>query len=211
MRNLVLLLTVSLLHSVAISESFKRANSPNIILVMADDQGWGDTGYNGHPFVKTPALDAMAKDGFVFDRFYAAAPVCSPTRASVMTGRNPIRTKVTNHGRYMRPHEVTIAETLKAAGYVTGIFGKVHLGSGQPDSPCNPSGMGFDEWVIGLNFFDNDPYLSRNGKIEHRKGKGSVLAMDDALAFLNRHKEEQKPMFVVVPRTTNSSNARRMR
>ncbi|HAH46090.1 MAG TPA: N-acetylgalactosamine 6-sulfate sulfatase, partial [Planctomycetaceae bacterium] len=144
------------------------SGKPNIILVMADDQGWGDTGYNGHPFVKTPSLDAMAQDGFVFDRFYAGAPVCSPTRASVMTGRNPNRAKVTNHGRYMRPHEQTIAETLKAAGYVTGIFGKVHLGSGQPDSPCNPSGMGFDEWVIGLNFFDNDPYLSRMGKIEHR-------------------------------------------
>jgi len=53
---------------------------PNIILVMADDQGWGDVGYNGHPFVQTPELDAMARDGFVFDRFYAAAPVCSPTR-----------------------------------------------------------------------------------------------------------------------------------
>ena len=170
---------------------------PNIILVMADDQGWGDVGYNGHPFVQTPALDAMAKDGFVFDRFYAAAPVCSPTRASVMTGRNPIRTKVTNHGRYMRPHEQTIAEVLKDAGYVTGIFGKVHLGSGQPDSPCNPSGMGFDEWVIGLNFYDNDPYLSRNGKIEHRQGKGSVLAMDDAIAFLNQHKRDQ-PIFMVV-------------
>ena len=98
---------------------------------MADDQGWGDVGYNGHPFVQTPELDAMAKDGFVFDRFYAAAPVCSPTRASVMTGRSPIRTKVTNHGRYMRPNEQTIAETLKSAGYITGIFGKVHLGSGQ--------------------------------------------------------------------------------
>ncbi|WP_442505453.1 sulfatase-like hydrolase/transferase [Novipirellula sp. SH528] len=171
---------------------------PNIILVMADDQGWGDVGYNGHPFVQTPQLDAMANDGFVFDRFYAAAPVCSPTRASVMTGRNPIRTKVTNHGRYMRPHEQTIAETLKAAGYVTGIFGKVHLGSGQPDSPCNPTGMGFDEWVIGLNFFDNDPYLSRNGKIEHRKGKGSVIAMDDTLAFLGKHKDRDQPMFAVV-------------
>lgn len=171
---------------------------PNIILVMADDQGWGDVGFNGHPFVKTPALDAMAEDGFVFDRFYAAAPVCSPTRASVMTGRNPIRTKVPNHGRYMRPHEQTIAETLKAAGYVTGIFGKVHLGSGQPDSPCNPSGMGFDEWVIGLNFFDNDPYLSRNGRIEHRKGKGSVIAMDDALTFLRKHKDGDPPMFAIV-------------
>ncbi len=171
---------------------------PNIILVMADDQGWGDTGYNGHPFVQTPALDAMAKDGFVFDRFYAAAPVCSPTRASVMTGRSPIRTKVTNHGRYMRPHEQTIAESLKAAGYVTGIFGKVHLGSGQPDSPCNPSGMGFDEWAIGLNFFDNDPYLSRNGTVEQRKGKGSVILMDDAIAFLKKHKDSDRPTFTVI-------------
>ncbi len=174
------------------------AEKPNMILVMADDQGWGDTGYNGHPFVKTPALDDMAKSGFVFDRFYTAAPVCSPTRASVFTGRTPIRTKVTNHGRYMRPHEQTIAETLKGAGYVTGMFGKLHLGSAQPNSPCNPGGMGFDEWVIGLNFFDNDPYLSRNGKIEHRRGKGSVLLMDDALAFLKKHKDGKRPMFAVI-------------
>ncbi len=178
--------------------NIETSRKPNIILVMADDQGWGDVGYNGHPFVQTPALDAMAKDGFVFDRFYAAAPVCSPTRASVLTGRNPIRTKVTNHGRYMRPEEQTIAETLKSAGYVTGIFGKFHLGSGQPNSPCNPTGMGFDEWVIGLNFFDNDPYLSRNGKVEHRKGKGSVIAVDDALAFLNKHKDRDQPMFTIV-------------
>ena len=202
----MLLLTIVLLGVAALAHGAEppaasAANAeakPHIVLVMADDQGWGDVGYNGHPFVQTPALDAMAKAGFVFDRFYAGAPVCSPTRASVMTGRSPIRTKVTNHGRYMRPHEQTIAETLKASGYVTGIFGKVHLGSGQPDSSCNPSGMGFDEWVIGLNFFDNDPYLSRNGKIEHRKGKGSVLAMDDALAFLDKHKSDRQPMFAVV-------------
>jgi arylsulfatase A-like enzyme len=174
---------------IAFAANAQPSAKPNIILVMADDQGWGDTGYNGHPFVQTPSLDAMAKEGFVFDRFYAAAPVCSPTRASVMTGRSPIRAKVTNHGRYMRPQERTIAETLKAAGYVTGIFGKVHLGSGQPDSPCNPGGMGFDEWVIGLNFFDNDPYVSRNGKIEHRNGKGTVIVMDEALAFLEKHKD----------------------
>lgn len=82
---------------------YASEQKPNIILVMADDQGWGDTGYNGHPVLKTPELDAMARDAFVFDRFYAAAPVCSPTRASVMTGRSPIRAKVPNHGRYMRP------------------------------------------------------------------------------------------------------------
>ena len=116
---------------------------PNIILVMADDQGWGQTGYYGHPVLKTPNLDAMSKTSLVFNRFYAAAPVCSPTRGSVLTGRHPFRIKITNHGRYMRPHEQTIAETLKAAGYVTGSFGKLHLGSGQPGSPCNPRRNGF--------------------------------------------------------------------
>ncbi|YCM44208.1 sulfatase-like hydrolase/transferase [Verrucomicrobiaceae bacterium 227] len=180
------------------AERQKKQEAPHIVLVMADDQGWGDVGYNGHPFVQTPELDAMAKEGLVFDRFYAGAPVCSPTRASVLTGRNAIRTKVTNHGRYMRPQEQTIAESLKDAGYVTGIFGKVHLGSGQPDSRCNPSGMGFDEWVIGLNFFDNDPYLSRNGKVEQHKGKGSVIAMDEALQFLKKHHEGDRPMFTVI-------------
>lgn len=191
MKKLILMLLMA-----ALSASVK-AEKPNIILVMADDQGWGDVGYNGHPFVQTPELDAMAAAGFVFDRCYAAAPVCSPTRASVMTGRHPIRAKVPNHGRYLRPQEQTIGETLKAAGYVTGFFGKVHLGSGQPDSPCNPTGMGFDEWAIGLNFFDNDPYLSRNGKVEHRQGKGSAILIDDTIAFLKKHKGGKKPIFAV--------------
>ena len=192
-------LVTALLSSALVTACRSAADErPNVILVMADDQGWGHTGYNGHPVVKTPALDAMAREGFVFDRFYAAAPVCSPTRASVLTGRTPIRTKVPNHGRYMRPHEQTLAEALKGAGYVTGLFGKFHLGSGQPNSPCNPGGAGFDEWAIGLNFFDNDPYLSRNGKVEHRKGKGSVLLMDDAVAFLEKHKGGGRPIFAVV-------------
>lgn len=82
-----------------------------------------------------------------------------------------------SYGNYLRPHEQTLAETLKAAGYVTGIFGKLHIGSAQRDTDCNPSGMGFDEWVIGLNYFDNDPYLSRNGVVEHRKGNGCGLTL----------------------------------
>jgi arylsulfatase A-like enzyme len=170
---------------------------PNIILVMADDQGYGDVGFNGHPFLKTPHLDEMAKAGVVMDRFYAAAPVCSPTRASVMTGRHPMRTNVPNHGHYMRPNESTLAEGLKSAGYVTGHFGKWHIGSVQAESPTCPGQVGFDEWLTGLNFFDNDPYLSRNGKFEQVKGKGSVITMDATLEFLKKHKDGGKPMFAV--------------
>lgn len=170
---------------------------PNVILVMADDQGYGDAGFTGHPSLKTPHMDAMAASGIVFERFYAAAPVCSPTRASVMTGRNPIRVNVPNHGHYLRPHEITIAEALKSAGYVTGHFGKWHIGSVQAESPTSPGGAGFDEWLSGLNFFDLDPYLSRNGKYEQAKGQGSVIAMDATIEFLKKHRNNDKPMFAV--------------
>ena len=170
---------------------------PNIILVMADDHGYGDCGFTGHPFVQTPNLDQMAKSGVVFNRFYASAPVCSPTRASVMTGRHPFRTNVPNHGHYMRPDEQTITEQLGKAGYVTGHFGKWHIGSVQPNSPTSPGGAGFDEWLSGLNFFDNDPYLSRNGKYQQIKGAGTVISMDATIDFLSKHKEGDKPMFTV--------------
>ncbi|HBV64805.1 MAG TPA: N-acetylgalactosamine 6-sulfate sulfatase [Rhodopirellula sp.] len=170
---------------------------PNVVIVMADDHGYGDTGYTGHPFVQTPHLDAMAETGVVFNRFYASAPVCSPTRASVMTGRHPFRTNVPNHGHYMRPHETTIAEALKDVGYVTGHFGKWHIGSVQPDSPTSPGGAGFDEWLSGLNFFDNDPYLSRNGSYEQIKGAGTVISMDATIDFLTRHHSGGQPMFAV--------------
>lgn len=170
---------------------------PHIILVMADDHGYGDTGFTGHPFVKTPNLDAMSQSGVVFNRFYASAPVCSPTRASVMTGRHPFRVNVPNHGHYMRPDETTIAEVLGRRGYVTGHFGKWHIGSVQPDSPTNPGGAGFDEWLSGLNFFDNDPYLSRNGNYVHPSGPGSVITMDATIEFLTKHHDGEKPMFAV--------------
>ena len=185
------------LYLISVLTTALHAERPNVILVMADDQGWGDTGYNGHPVVKTPNLDAMAKDGLVFNRFYAAAPVCSPTRGSVLTGRHPIRIKITNHGRYMRPQEATIAEALRDAGYVTGMFGKWHVGSAQKDSPVNPGNSGFDEWVIGLNFFDNDPFLSRNGMVEQIKGSGSEITIDETIAFLRKHKSDGKPMFAI--------------
>jgi arylsulfatase A-like enzyme len=108
----------------------QQAVPPNIILIMADDQGWGDVGYNGHPHLKTPHLDAMAENGAVFSRFYSAGSVCSPTRASVMTGRHPARMEIcsANCG-HVKDQEITLAEMVKEKGYRTGHFGKWHLGT----------------------------------------------------------------------------------
>ncbi len=106
------------------------AGGPNIILCMADDLGWGDVGFNGNRLVRTPHLDAMAEDGLTFTRFYAAAPVCSPTRGSCLTGRHPFRYGIfgANVG-HIRTEEQTLAELLKDQGYITGHFGKWHLGT----------------------------------------------------------------------------------
>lgn len=192
---LVLLLFIPFLAS---CQSVKAKDErPNIILIMADDQGWGDTGYNGHPFVKTPNLDAMAKVSFVMNRFYAGAPVCSPTRASVLTGRHPFRSKVLNHGHYCRPQEETIAEALKRAGYDTGHFGKWHIGSVQKQSPVSPGQQGFDEWISAPNYYDIDPYLSKNGQAEQFKGESSELTMDWSVDFIKRKANKEKPFFLV--------------
>ena len=174
------------------------AQHPNILLIMADDQGWGDTGYNGHPFVQTPNLDAMVANGAVFNRFYAAAPVCSPTRGSVLTGRNPNRINILDHGHYMRPQEETIAEALKRAGYVTGHFGKWHVGSVQKESPVCPGNSGFDRWVSGPNFFDLDPYLSDNGTARQYQGESSAIIIDQAIEFLDKHLTGSQPVFSIV-------------
>jgi arylsulfatase A-like enzyme len=106
------------------------AGSPNIILCMTDDQGWGDTGYNGHPHLKTPNLDRMSRDGVTFTRFYSAAAMCSPTRGSCYTGRNPYRFGITFAMKGMlEPKELPISTVLKEKGYTTGHFGKWHLGT----------------------------------------------------------------------------------
>lgn len=129
-HHLLLLALLILYGSCTKPQQSDPQPSPNIILVMSDDQGWGDTGYNGHPHLKTPTLDDMAKNGVVFNRFYAASAVCSPTRGSVMTGRHPDRYGIyyANSG-HMPASEITLAEMVKEQGYTTGHFGKWHLGT----------------------------------------------------------------------------------
>ncbi|MDF1740867.1 MAG: sulfatase-like hydrolase/transferase [Verrucomicrobiales bacterium] len=180
------------------------ADKPHIVLVMADDQGWGQTSYNGHPQLKTPQLDALAADGLRFNRFYAGASNCSPSRATVLTGRSNDRTGVYNHGFPLRLQEKTIAEALKKAGYATGHFGKWHLnGLRGPGAPVlatdshHPGAFGFDHWLTATNFFDRDPLLSRMGEFEAFSGDSSEVAMGEAVKFI-QEKAPDQPTFTVV-------------
>jgi len=114
----------------SLSSCQEKLDRPNIILIMTDDQGWFDAGFNGNSEIITPNLDKLAKKGVIFNRFYAASAVCSPTRASVITGRNPLRMNIPNANTgHMKEGEITLPELLKAEGYTTAHFGKWHLGT----------------------------------------------------------------------------------
>ncbi len=176
-----------------------QAQRPNILLVMTDDQGWGDVRSHGNPELDTPAMDALARAGVRFDRFYVS-PVCSPTRASLLTGRYSLRTGVygvTRGRETMRSEEVTLAETLRDAGYATGIFGKWHNGA---HFPHDPAGQGFDTF-FGFsaghwnNYVDTD--LIYNGETVPTRGFITDVLTDSALAFMRRHRE--RPFFAYVP------------
>ncbi len=208
-RILTLLLVVIPAVLARAADSPRR---PNVVLVMADDQGWGDTGYNGHPELKTPNLDDLAKSGLRFNRFYTGHFNCSPTRASVMTGRHPDRMGTFSPGSPIRAQELTVAKVLQSAGYATGHFGKWHLNGKNgdkntteipgrailADDPLSPGKMGFDEWVSADNFFDLDPVLGRNGVPEKFHGDSSDVTTDEALKFIRKQAAAGKPFLSVV-------------
>ena len=177
---------------------------PNVILIITDDQGYGDLGFTGNPHVKTPTIDQLAQESIRLTNFYVS-PVCAPTRSSLMTGRYSLRTGVHdtyNGGAIMAPEEVTIAEMLKQGGYTTGIFGKWHLGD---NHPSRPQDQGFDESVIHLaggmgqvgditTFFQGDssyfdPVLWHNGKQQAYSGYCSDIFADQAVDFIEKNHE----------------------
>lgn len=181
------------------------ATPPNIVLVMADDMGWGQTGYYGHPLLETPHLDEMAAHGLRFDRFYAGAPNCSPTRATILTGRSNDRTGVSNHGFALRLQEKTLVRALRDAGYATGHFGKWHLngmfGPGAPILPSDahgPGAFGFDTWISVTNFFDRDPLMGHADGFEQMEGDSSEIIVDLALGFIRACHEAGQPFFAVI-------------
>ncbi len=186
--------TASMLNNVS-----KGADVTNVVLMMADDQGWGETGYYGHPHVKTPVLDEMSRTGLRLDRFYSGAPNCTPTRATVMTGRHANRSGAFAPNWSTRPEEITIAQILKQAGYRTGHFGKWHLGAVKQASPLNPNRMGFDEYLSHDNFFEMDPPLSRNGAPPViMRGESSEIIVEEAVQFARKVHAEGNPFFIVV-------------
>ncbi|MBT4900843.1 MAG: sulfatase-like hydrolase/transferase, partial [Verrucomicrobia bacterium] len=200
MKNLVLLF-IPLLFTI----NSLSAAKPNVVLVMADDQGWGQMGYMNHPALKTPHLDAMSENGLRLDRFYAGGPVCSPTRATVLTGRTHDRTGVFDHGYALRIQEKTLGQAMKRAGYATGHFGKWHLnglrGPGAPifkEDSHHPGAFGFDEWLSVTNFFDRNPIMSRKGKNEEYSGDSSEIIVDEALKFIKANATANKPFFTVI-------------
>src|SRR5690348_10691965 len=139
---------------------------PNIVIILADDQGWGDLSSNGNTNLTTPKIDSLARDGATLDRFYVCA-VCAPTRAEFLTGRYHSRggvRGVSTGAERLNLDEMTIAQTFKAAGYATGAFGKWHNGS---QAPYHPNNRGFDEYYgftsghWGLYF---EPELDHNGE-----------------------------------------------
>ncbi len=207
MATLATVVSAILCSQMLCTPSVKAASSdrPNIVLVMADDMGWGQTSYYNHPILKTPNLDAMSASGLRFDRFYAGAPVCSPTRATVLTGRTNDRSGVQSHGYALRRQEKTLPHALRGAGYVTGHFGKWHLnGLRGPGAPVlasddhHPGEFGFDHWLSVTNFFDRDPILSRNGKFESFTGDSSEVVVGEAMKFIRRQSKSDQPFFTVI-------------
>ncbi len=130
----------------------QEAKNPNIIIMLADDLGWGDVGFNGNTVVQTPTLDALAKSSAQMSNFYTVSPLSSPSRASILTGRHPFRMGVyAAHTEAMKIGEITIADICKKNGYSTGLFGKWHLGWVEPDAISDrghyspPQHHGFEE------------------------------------------------------------------
>lgn len=191
---------------------------PNLILILADDMGYGDISCFGSQAISTPCLDALARDGVRLENFYAASPVCSPSRFSCLTGRYPTRgffhnvlfPSTTASGRLRNvslfpsgvsgilPDEITLPEALRAGGYRTAMFGKWHLGD---KSPNLPNEKGFDYFYGALYSVDMEPYrMYRNREVAQDapidKRRLTPMLTADMLDYLERYRDDSSPFFL---------------
>lgn len=216
LRSLALLslcIIAGFLTACADSDSLEGSR-PNIIVVITDDQGYGDLSCHGHPFLKTPNLDKLYAQSTRFTDFHVS-PTCAPTRAALMSGRAPFKNGVTHtilERERMTLEATTIAEVLKDAGYTSGIFGKWHLGDADPYQPNN---RGFDEMFIhaaggigqnfpgtqgaipGTSYFD--PFLKHNDKIVKTEGYCTDVFFTQAMGWIKEQADAGKPFFAYIP------------
>lgn len=185
--------------------SAAQATRPNVVVILADDQGWGDLSVHGNSNLSTPKIDSLARDGALFERFYVCA-VCAPTRAEFLTGRYHPRSGVrgvTTGAERLSVDEKTIADTFKAAGYATAAFGKWHNGS---QHPYHPNARGFDEYYGFTSghwgdYFDAE--MEHNGKLVRGKGYITDDLADHALRFIETNRS--RPFFCYLPLNTPHS------
>ncbi|MDZ7608136.1 MAG: arylsulfatase [Cyclobacteriaceae bacterium] len=180
-------------------EQNSNLQHPNVILILTDDQGWGDLGIHGNDKISTPSIDRMAGNGAQFERFYVS-PLCAPTRASLLTGKYYLRTGaswVSKGLENMRSEEVTMAEIFQNNGYKTGAFGKWHNGAHYPE---HPNRQGFEEF-IGFcaghwnNYFNTT--LERNGEPFPTEGYITDVLTDEAIRFIENNRENK--FFCYIP------------
>jgi arylsulfatase len=198
-------------------DSAFAGSKPNIILVMTDDQGYGDLGCHGHPYLKTPNIDALYAQSTRFTDFHAS-PTCAPTRAALMSGRAPFKNGITHtilERDRMTLQATTIAQVLQTAGYTTGIFGKWHLGD---EDPYQPHNRGFDETFIhgaggiGQNYLGSqgdapgtsyfDPIIKHNNRFVQTTGYCTDVFFNQALGWIKECNDKKEPFFAYI-----SSNA----
>jgi arylsulfatase A-like enzyme len=184
--------------------AFAQPRPPNIIILLCDDLGYADLGFNGRKDWQTPNLDALAHQGTIFRRWYTAAAVCAPSRAALMTGRYSIHNGVTaNHSYDLPADEVTIAQALKPHGYATALFGKGHHGHARPGSKTytHPMDRGFDEFfgfTDAKEAWQKFPKKLWDGREEKPvQGYADTLFADHTVDFIQRHKDQ--PFFIYTP------------
>lgn len=186
------------------------AERPNVVILFADDLGYGDLACYGHEHVRTPRLDQLANEGVRFTDFYSTSPLCSPSRAGLMTGRNPTRMGVYswiagNNPMELPGDEVTVAEVLQSAGYRTCVSGKWHLnGHFNSSKHLQPDDHGFDHWMAAQNNasprHENPKNFVRNGEaLDALDGFSCQLVVDEALRWLKETDASEKPYFLYLP------------
>lgn len=177
------------------------APKPNVVVLLCDDLGYGDLGCFGHKEIKTPHLDALAKGGLRLTACYASAPVCSPSRAGLLTGQHPYRNGIRdwiplNKGTQLPKDAPSVAKSLKAAGYRTAHVGKWHLNSRMDSKELTPGDHGYEHWVATQNnaipSHENPNNFVKNGKkMGPLKGNSSRLIADEALGWLKGVKKDE--------------------